>query len=144
QATTDAKTKNASDISTRTCYGLLTTCNRGLWPLCLDWREICDGKFDCINGEDEYMCDQLETTECNSNEYRCHYGGQCISLVFLKDGRVSIDCLDGSDEAVEPRFQTSRINSYCSFISKFRCEEQIGRYPGSFQCGDGEYLHDFS
>ncbi|CAF1178378.1 unnamed protein product [Adineta steineri] len=140
QATTDAKTKNASDISTRTYYGLLTSCNRGSWPLCLDWREICDGKFDCINGEDEYMCDQLEMTECNSNEYRCHYGTQCIPLVFLKDGKVSIDCLDGSDEAVERLFHTSQINWNCLPISTFRCEEQIGRYPESFQCGDGEYL----
>jgi hypothetical protein len=31
-----------------------------MWPLCLDWREICDGKNDCSNGEDEELCDQLE------------------------------------------------------------------------------------
>jgi hypothetical protein len=35
--------------------------------------------------------------ECNDNEYRCHYGGQCIPLSFLRDNRLSIDCLDDSD-----------------------------------------------
>ncbi len=44
-----------------TSYRFLNNCNRGLlWPLCLDWREICDGKNDCLNGEDEELCDQLE------------------------------------------------------------------------------------
>jgi hypothetical protein len=51
-----------------TCYRFLNGCNHGLWPLCLDWREICDGKIDCLNGEDQEWCDQLEV-----NKYRCHY-----------------------------------------------------------------------
>ncbi len=40
-----------------TCYRFLNGCNHGL---CLDWCEICDGKIDCLNGEDEEWCNQLE------------------------------------------------------------------------------------
>ncbi|CAF4780801.1 unnamed protein product, partial [Rotaria sp. Silwood2] len=41
-------------ISTVACYNGLPSC-RSL--ICLDWREICDGKIDCIeNGEDEQNC----------------------------------------------------------------------------------------
>jgi hypothetical protein len=32
-----------------TCYTHLQ-CNRGPSPACLDWREICDGQIDCLNG----------------------------------------------------------------------------------------------
>ncbi|CAF1678583.1 unnamed protein product, partial [Adineta ricciae] len=61
-----------------TCYRFVNGCNSELWPMCLDWRQICNGLIDCDNGEDEQWCDQLEITKCNKNEYRCHYGGQCI------------------------------------------------------------------
>ena len=122
-----------------TCYRFLTGCNRGLWPLCIDWREICDGKIDCINEKDEEFCDQLEMNQCNDNEYRCHYGGQCIPKSFLRDDRLSIDCLDGSDEQDVLSYQISLMNPSCSIVSTFRCQERIGRYPWSFQCGDGQY-----
>jgi hypothetical protein len=123
-----------------TCYQFLSNCNRGSWPLCLDWREICDGKFDCLNGEDEEWCDQLEVNECNKDEYRCHYGGQCIPLSFLKDNRLSVDCLDGSDEQDILMPYRSLVNTFCLYVSTFRCQERIGRYPWTFQCGDGRYL----
>jgi hypothetical protein len=46
--------------------------------ICLDWREICDGKIDCKNGYDERYCQALEMNECNPlTERRC-YDGQCI------------------------------------------------------------------
>jgi hypothetical protein len=123
-----------------TCYPFLSGCYRGLWPLCLDWREICDGKIDCMNGEDEEGCGELEMNKCNDNEYRCHYGGQCIPLSFLRESTVSTDCLDGSDERDSFRVQTSMMNPACVPVSTFRCQERIGRYPWSFQCGDGQYL----
>ena len=41
--------------------------------MCLDWRQICDGLFDCDNGEDEEWCKQLETSERNQGEFRCRY-----------------------------------------------------------------------
>ncbi len=126
-----------------TCYRFLAGCNYGLWPMCFDWRQVCDGIIDCTNGEDEQWCDQLEMTQCNNNEYRCYYGGQCIPLIFKKDNPLSIDCLDGSDEQdflnVPPL-----LNSHCLYVSTFRCQERIGRYPRSFQCGDGQYMTDTS
>jgi hypothetical protein len=130
------------DIRSGTCYRFLTSCNYGLWPLCFDWREICDGKIDCMNGEDEQWCDQLEMTQCTDNEYRCHYGGQCIPLTFEKDSRLSIDCLDGSDEQDYLIHFTSLMNVACPHASTFQCQERIGRYPWTFQCGDGQYLTD--
>ncbi len=33
-----------------TCY-IHLKCYRGLYPACLDWTEICDGKIDCIENE---------------------------------------------------------------------------------------------
>ena len=55
--------------STFTCYTHLQ-CNRGPSPSCLDWTEICDGKNDCLDGEqDEENCGLLEITRDVSNEF---------------------------------------------------------------------------
>ncbi|CAF4851257.1 unnamed protein product [Rotaria sp. Silwood1] len=129
------------NITTGTCYSLLPNCDRGPWPLCLDWREICDQKIDCLNGEDEMWCQVLEITKCAEDEYQCHYGGQCIPLEFLRDSRVSVDCLDASDEPefyVVPLFPSFNWN--CINIPTFQCEERTARYGRSFPCGDGEYI----
>ena len=126
-----------------TCYRFLVGCNDQVWPFCLDWREICDGKVDCTHGEDERWCEQLELSSCADDEYQCHYGGQCISAVFLKDSRLSIDCLDGSDENDIPMPYSILLNAFCPDVSTFRCQERISRYPRSLQCGDGQYVHIF-
>ena len=67
--------------------------------VCLDWREICDGKIDCINtGHDEEECWQLEINECdNKTEFRCQIG-LCIRLILINDDEFSPDCLGQSDE----------------------------------------------
>jgi hypothetical protein len=57
-----------------------------LSPLCLDWREICDGKQRCSNGIDEENCDILEFNECENDEFRCT-NGMCISEEFWLDGK---------------------------------------------------------
>jgi hypothetical protein len=129
-----------ANMTSGTCYRFLSDCNDGLWPMCLDWREICDGKIDYLNGKDEELCDQLELNECNDNEYRCHYGGQCIPLEFLKDNRLSVDCLDGSDEIEMRYYWTLLMNENCASVSTFRCQERIGRYSRSFICDDRRYL----
>jgi hypothetical protein len=65
------------------CYETLL-CNSG--PLCLDWREICDGTQTCLNGIDEENCDKLEFNECEDDEFRCT-NGMCISEEFWLDGK---------------------------------------------------------
>ncbi|CAF4216527.1 unnamed protein product, partial [Rotaria sordida] len=35
----------------------------------LDWREICDGKIDCLDSFDEKNCWKLEVNDCNDNEF---------------------------------------------------------------------------
>ena len=139
QATFDDYPSVNDNMTSGTCYIFVEGCNDRLWPLCLDWREICDGKEDCINGKDEEWCNELELTICNDNEYRCHYGGQCIPLSFAKDSRLSIDCLDGSDEQDHLTDYNLLVNAHCVNVQTFRCQERIGRYRLSFQCGDGQY-----
>jgi hypothetical protein len=73
----------------RTCYRTVHTCDFGL--LCLDWRQICDGQQDCINGEDEENCDKLEFNECEQNEYRCA-NGMCIPGEYFLDGKLKYIC----------------------------------------------------
>jgi hypothetical protein len=107
--------------------------------MCLDWRQICDGFDDCINGEDEQWCDQLEMSECEENEYRCHYGGQCIPLTFDRDDGSHTDCLDSSDE-LDWYSNWPDMKWNCWDKSIFECQEVTSRYPYTFQCGDGQYL----
>jgi hypothetical protein len=85
-ATFKKRTKNDSWNTQRygkiLCYETLP-CNTG--PLCLDWREICDGVQRCSNGIDEENCDKLEFNECENDEFRCT-NGMCISVEFWLDG----------------------------------------------------------
>ena len=81
---------------TFSCY-ILLPCDRGPWPACLDWSEICDGKVDCLNGGiDENDCWQIEIHQCEFDEYRC-MNGQCISQSFLRDNTDVFDCADKTD-----------------------------------------------
>ncbi|CAF4856384.1 unnamed protein product, partial [Rotaria sp. Silwood1] len=106
---------------------------------CLDWRMICDGKFDCINRMDEDNCQILETNECPSDTYRCHFGGQCIPLAFVRDGSNTADCLDGTDEMHLFEKRRYHFASSCFKIPTFACEERTGPYQRYFSCSDGQY-----
>ena len=112
---------------------------------CLDWREICNGKIECINGRyDEEFCWQLEFNECdNQTEFRC-YNGLCIPLDFLHDDRYNPDCLDRSDE---PLFQFSD-QTKCYSDPTFRCEEHRcdpTRYKNDIiECGDGSCIERYA
>ncbi|CAF3176274.1 unnamed protein product [Rotaria sp. Silwood2] len=107
-----------------TCYTHLQ-CNRGPFPACLDWSEVCNGQFDCLDGKfDEEHCWQLEINECNDNEYRCN-NGQCIPQSFYRDDVNNPDCVDGSDE-VQISFQER--NKCNTILPSFGCEERTCRY----------------
>ncbi|CAF1381200.1 unnamed protein product [Adineta steineri] len=102
-----------------TCYTHLQ-CDRGNFPSCLDWTEICDGVIDCLNGGlDEKDCWQLEINECNEDEFRCS-NGLCIPQSFYGDlEQDNYDCIDGSDYADANHI----ANHKCSFTISFRCED---------------------
>lgn len=119
-----------------TCYVHLK-CIRGPWPICLDWREICDGKIDCLDGgEDKKHCHELETNQCAENEYQCR-NGMCINEVFLLDSYPSLyspECLDGSDEVRRKRHKG------CFTEPSFECEDTTCRSSFHFSCGDGDCI----
>jgi hypothetical protein len=123
-----------SSIVDPICYTHIQ-CDHGL-SLCLDWRDICDGKVDCTNGgPDEANCFALEYNECiDETEYRCHNGAHCIPSDWLNDDKNNFDCLDRSDE---------QINSEKACITDpaIRCEDRTHVLTkfSSFSCGDGAY-----
>ncbi|CAF1129707.1 unnamed protein product [Adineta steineri] len=92
-------------FNSTTCYTGLSQCNI---PLCLDWREVCNGIFDCGGGEDEENCEQMELNTCSdgSNEYRCR-NGQCIPRAFAFD--EVFDCLDQSDEQIDVASRNTKL-----------------------------------
>ncbi|CAF1423463.1 unnamed protein product, partial [Adineta steineri] len=108
------------------CYQTLS-CESS--PLCLDWREICNGAQRCSNGIDEENCDKLEFNECEDDEFRCN-NGMCIAEEFWFDGER--DCMDWTDEYL--------INNgeHCPFTANtIECDEHL--CPTQFySCGDGE------
>ena len=115
----DFSQQKVSDLRDLTCYEHLK-CNRGPFPSCLDWSEICDGKIDCLDGGlDEKHCWELEMNECEQNEYRCR-NGQCIPRSFLGDWKNGYDCLDGSDRYTRP---PCRIDYDLYVISTGICED---------------------
>jgi hypothetical protein len=130
-----ANTSSSVIYTNLSCYTYLP-CNRGgSSPACLDWREICDGKVDCIGeGLNEEHCDQLEINECEDNEYRCH-NGQCIPEDFLGDNPLNPDCLDRTDEPIHSEYPT-----LYSFDPTFRCENVRCRpsFGENLDCGDGQ------
>ncbi|UJR16981.1 hypothetical protein I4U23_003879 [Adineta vaga] len=123
-----------------TCYLFLTNCQYKYRLMCLDWREICDGKWDCINGEDEQYCQILEVSICPDDHYRCHYSGECIPLTFVRDERDNVECLDTTDETQIHAEHKDIFGIFCYSAPTFRCEERTARFHHSFQCGDGQYI----
>ena len=113
------------------CYETLG-CDSGV--LCLDWREICDGVQQCLEGKDEENCDLLEMNSCDpEKEYRCS-NGMCIPDEFFLDGER--DCLDWSDEM---HFQRNP-NCYMESVN-----EECDDHPcllSSWSCGDGDCISD--
>lgn len=59
---------------------------------CIQLSFLCDGNPDCVNGQDEFNC---QNHTCHHMEFRCN-SGTCIAAVWECDGEI--DCADGSDE----------------------------------------------
>ncbi|CAF3346667.1 unnamed protein product [Rotaria socialis] len=125
-------------VTHRTCY-ILLDCDRGPAPMCLDWREICNGRIDCFNnGVDESQCFELEINECNENEYRC-YNGLCIARIFLDDPFFEAECFDRSDLWVETDCPNAYLRRHVFECAEYACRPDEGRFP----CGDGQCVEDF-
>ncbi|CAF3944340.1 unnamed protein product, partial [Adineta steineri] len=123
----------------QTCY-ILLECDRGGSSICLDWREICNGRIDCRNdGIDEIGCFDLEINECSDNEYRCH-NGLCIPKIFLEMIFVEAQCFDGSDEIVKNNHLLgSDYQPHLFEYQEYACRSD----EGQFTCGDGQCVEDF-
>ncbi|CAF3512691.1 unnamed protein product [Rotaria sp. Silwood1] len=133
---------NSLDHTNLSCYMHLK-CNRGPSPLCLDWREICDGRIDCFeDGIDEVNCIELEMNECEKNEYRCQ-NGMCVPEQFLNDSPQNPDCLDSTDEKDEELVTGNDVAADdCAKDPAFRCEESHHSHIlRNFVCGDGQETH---
>jgi hypothetical protein len=127
--------RNLTEEHDVTCY-LLFNCTI-YTGFCLDWRQICDGKRDCINGRDEERCMEKELNECDEKtEYRC-LSGHCIPRAFSFD--LTFDCPDWDDE--QKSFETAYDEYKCGWSALANCEEKactMSRYS----CGDGECYID--
>ncbi|CAF1418976.1 unnamed protein product [Adineta steineri] len=113
----------------RPCY-VTWTCNSGL--ICLDWRYVCDGKQQCMDGVDEDYCEKLEFNECEDDEYRCA-NGMCIPDEYWLDG--DFDCMDWTDEK-DTLISSGGVYTY---IPSLIGDEHLCPYSQS-SCGDGECI----
>ena len=126
--------RNLTEENDVTCY-LLLNCTT-YTGFCLDWRQVCDSRHDCVNGRDEEGCLEKELFNCDEKmEYRCR-SGHCIPRTFAFD--LTTDCPDWDDE--QSSFLPEAGNG-CATSMFAECEEHacgISR----FSCGDGECIKD--
>lgn len=125
-------------VTNLTCYVHLK-CDRGGPPMCLDWREVCDGRIDCLDGGlDEKYCFELETNECGENQFRCA-DGLCISDRYWQWGSFQIVCSLRSCPLERPfpcgNEQCVEDFDYCSNGRQFLLMQSVSRQGNlSYEC----------
>nr|XP_033952177.1 low-density lipoprotein receptor-related protein 2-like isoform X2 [Pseudochaenichthys georgianus] len=89
--------------------------------ICISQAQLCDGKKDCPDGEDEDGC----VTTCPSKgDFKCKDSRSCVPRVLVCDGRSH--CRDGSDEVNCPTVATVG-----ALFNTLKCR------TGSKPCEDG-------
>ncbi len=122
--------RNLTDEKDITCYALFNCTT--YTNFCLDWRQVCDSRHDCLNGLDEERCLEKEINECDETaEYRCR-SGHCIPQLFSFD--LTPDCPNWDDE--QRLFDPISEGDTCAHSSLVDCEEHSCGIS-DFSCGDG-------
>ena len=132
----DSSLENIGEITP--AYVHLDSCKR-IDGLNLIWQEICDRKSDCLGGEDERHCIELEANTCHWNDgWRCG-DGACIPASLLGNHFLEQVCLDQSDEPARMQSLDS-LQSKCSNSPNIECEERTCTFVhmSHFACGDGQ------
>ncbi|KAK1884357.1 Low-density lipoprotein receptor-related protein 2 [Dissostichus eleginoides] len=89
--------------------------------ICLSQAQLCDGKKDCPDGDDEDGC----VTTCPSKgDFKCKDSRSCVPRVLVCDGRSH--CRDGSDEVNCPTVASVGVR-----LNTLKCR------TGSKPCEDG-------
>ncbi|XP_067340948.1 uncharacterized protein [Channa argus] len=92
--------------------------------VCLPPVQLCDGKKDCPDGDDEELC----VTTCQSKEdFQCKDLRNCISRNLVCDGRAH--CPDGSDELDCPT-----IASPATRANILKCRQGLKRCADGTEC----------
>ncbi|XP_038052704.1 uncharacterized protein LOC119725371 [Patiria miniata] len=79
---------NITEYEVQGCEGGKFACSAGI--LCINASQVCDGKPDCPEFDDEFDCG------CGSGKYKCSHGDDCVNPSSLCD--ANYDCMDRSDE----------------------------------------------
>ncbi|KAI5633262.1 low-density lipoprotein receptor domain class A domain-containing protein [Phthorimaea operculella] len=118
---------------------------------CVTAPRICDGMWDCVDGEDETpeICNRVNKT---SKLYpkriylpprECHDGfncsnGQCVEWMSVCDNHY--DCADGSDEGGQ--CHTACLNNNCSYTCKPTPTGHHCRCPNGFDVTEDGSCND--
>lgn len=99
---------------------------------CLHPIHICDGTTQCLNEEDEKVCDR----QCVAGEYSC--GNRCLPNSTWCDGLIH--CLTGEDEAKCTEKTCSNGSKWCKSLK--RCIPKDLVCNGRINCDDGSDEED--
>uniref|UniRef100_A0A914CDN1 EGF-like domain-containing protein n=1 Tax=Acrobeloides nanus TaxID=290746 RepID=A0A914CDN1_9BILA len=101
---------------------------------CITQEQICDGRMDCPEGDDEKK-DLCQAYGCLETQYKCPNTPKCLSLTQICDGNE--DCGDGSDEKNCDKPQCPSGNLECGSGQQRRCIQPEHFCDGQQDCVDG-------